>query len=329
MKAVSVSISFTTSNILDSLPFVAIVPIPGQPPRLNNITFSFPSTVGIHTPPQPPLSILSNLLPFMIAQNTMSLLSSSTVPPTSPIAPSKKNKLISLSCLPEDEAHPKRTHSPVNNNANDNNDDDASISMHDVLLGRGGQTNNHLGNREYRRIVFEHQNEYLHAKKKEKALIARQIVKIVHTNGGRFLKKDDHSSYDGGDAWVEVPYAKAVSKTSQALREGLDVRNMTIRPNKIFRCTQELDLDELSKKVAGKVVSNATTHHGNYNHHQSPYSSLSVVSVDNLDAHSLPELHDEGRGLHKGAATVSTITPRVLHYRPDLSQSALDDVCEV
>jgi hypothetical protein len=103
----------------------------------------------------------------------------------------------------------------------------ASIGPNDVLCGRGGATNNHEGNRRFRSIVVEHQTDYLTARKMEKAVIARQIVEAVHNNGGRYLKRSKTA-----DTWVEVPLKQATAKTSQALREGLDVRNKTVRSTK-------------------------------------------------------------------------------------------------
>ena len=104
-----------------------------------------------------------------------------------------------------------------------------AIGLNDVLLGRGGATNNHEGNCRYRTIVADFQNEYLVARKKEKVVISRKIVAAVHANGGRFLKRDSSG------VWVEVPDKRATEKTSQALREGLCVRNNTIRPSKQVR----------------------------------------------------------------------------------------------
>jgi hypothetical protein len=103
------------------------------------------------------------------------------------------------------------------------------IAVNDVLMGRGGATNNHEGNKRYRTIVSFHQAEYLAARKKDKVLFARKIVAIVKANGGRFLKQDSQQK------WVEVSDKKATEKTSQALREGLDVRNHTVRPRKLAR----------------------------------------------------------------------------------------------
>jgi len=93
------------------------------------------------------------------------------------------------------------------------------ITNHDVLLGRGGGTNTQAGNKRFRAIVNAHQPMYLQARRKEKPLIARCIVEWIRLKGGRFLKKDDASG-----KWVEVGDNRAEAKTSQALREGLDVR---------------------------------------------------------------------------------------------------------
>mmetsp|Transcript_127 Transcript_127/g.176 ORF Transcript_127/g.176 Transcript_127/m.176 type:complete len:204 (+) Transcript_127:43-654(+) len=101
---------------------------------------------------------------------------------------------------------------------------DTNIMDVDVLFGRGGATNNHIGNRQFRILVAQHQQEYLEAKKKEKASISKRIVGQVRQQGGRFLRKDE-----SGSLWVDVGDKKASEKTSQALREGLDVRRAAAR----------------------------------------------------------------------------------------------------
>jgi len=83
------------------------------------------------------------------------------------------------------------------------------VGPYDVLCGRGGATNNHNGNRNFRRIVTEHQKKYLAARKRDKRVIAEI--------SGRFLRRES----DG--RWSEVDGCKACEKTSQALREGLDI----------------------------------------------------------------------------------------------------------
>ena len=95
----------------------------------------------------------------------------------------------------------------------------SNINNNDVLCGRGGGTNTQIGNRRFRSLVQEFQPTYLLCRRKEKPLIARTIVLIIRHRGGRFLKKDE-----GNGMLFEVGDEKAEAKTSQALREGLDVR---------------------------------------------------------------------------------------------------------
>lgn len=95
----------------------------------------------------------------------------------------------------------------------------SQMGEHDVLCGRGGGTNSQMGNRRYRALVRDFQPTYLMARRREKPLMARSVVLVVRKRGGRFLRRDDR---DG--RLFEVGDEKAEAKTSQALREGLDVR---------------------------------------------------------------------------------------------------------
>lgn len=101
---------------------------------------------------------------------------------------------------------------PVLNNA-------SLMGENDVLCGRGGGTNSQMGNRRFRALVRDFQPTYLMAKRRDKPLMARSVVLIVRHRGGRFLRRNetDGKLYEVGDE-------KAEAKTSQALREGLDVR---------------------------------------------------------------------------------------------------------
>lgn len=151
-----------------------------------------------------------------------------------------------------------------------------NIKANDVLCGRGGATNNHPGNMSYRKLVADYQTEYLAARKKEKAVIARRIVASIKESGGRFLKHNDQS-----DVWVEVPIKKATEKTSQALREGLDVRHKALRPEKMARPGSD-SLGENPRKrarlVVGAVVKDDTA--------QSP-------SVGSAASEGIPDLDHE------------------------------------
>lgn len=88
---------------------------------------------------------------------------------------------------------------------------DFVIGPNDVLLGRGGVTNCWSGNKQFRTLVHDHQLKYLGAPKRQKGVIARQIVDLIHSRGGRFLE-------DAKGKWV-CAEDKAIEKTKQALRE--------------------------------------------------------------------------------------------------------------
>lgn len=118
---------------------------------------------------------------------------------------------------------------------------------HDVLSGRGGAINSHIGNTKFREWVRDRKNRYNLARTKaEKASVANEVMDLVknQTPPGRFLQRDQSSSVTGGVTWwIEVDEVKAMAKTSQALREGapsiraahkdeLTVRKRTRKPNK-------------------------------------------------------------------------------------------------
>ncbi|GKY91904.1 hypothetical protein MPSEU_000162000 [Mayamaea pseudoterrestris] len=94
------------------------------------------------------------------------------------------------------------------------------IQPEDVLSGRGGATNSHSGNREFRRLVKSHQKEYLHAKKRDKPAVAALVVDLIRRKGGRFLKKLDQTNHLGQVFYVEIGDERAKEKACQALREG-------------------------------------------------------------------------------------------------------------
>jgi hypothetical protein len=82
---------------------------------------------------------------------------------------------------------------------------------HDILLGRGGLSQGHPGNVRFRYLIDEHQMLYDEALKRDKTALAAQIVGLVHSWNGRFLKDD-------GPGWVEVDDAVARTKVSTCFR---------------------------------------------------------------------------------------------------------------
>jgi hypothetical protein len=84
----------------------------------------------------------------------------------------------------------------------------------DVVLGRGGGTNHHIGNKTYLEAKETIQERYMHASKNDKTVISQELVDIITARGGRFLKLDDKLN-----KWYTVPNIVARRKASQTLRE--------------------------------------------------------------------------------------------------------------
>lgn len=88
----------------------------------------------------------------------------------------------------------------------------------DVLFGRGGGTNFHQGNINYRKMIKNQQQAYINARQRSvKTQIISQIIQEVRqqTPSGRFVKFDDRIKL-----WFEVDEKEVKKKTSQTLREG-------------------------------------------------------------------------------------------------------------
>ena len=129
--------------------------------------------------------------------------------------------------------------------------DDFGVSDKDILLGRGGVTNSHIGNKNFRTLVRQSQREYLVAAKLDKANIAMDIVKEVISSGGRFL-------HEKGDRWVEVTPEKAREKTSQALREKApELRKLFEANDNVVATNEESDAAKKRKYSTEESTNNS------------------------------------------------------------------------
>jgi len=118
----------------------------------------------------------------------------------------------------------------------------------DVLCGRGGGTNNNVGNIKYRHLVASNKVKYFQSRKKEKVNISKGIVAIVHRTEGRFLSK----AVRGG--WTEIDTKKAVAKTSQALRENAPRLRAELAKTKNNNKASSMDEnDDIQKNELNKV----------------------------------------------------------------------------
>lgn len=128
--------------------------------------------------------------------------------------------------------------------------EEIQVSHQDVLFGRGGLTNRHIGNLRYRDVIALHRADYVRASKVEKPSVARRIVKAIRTgrNPGRFLRRGD----DG--KWHEVSDKEAAWKASQALREKTRWSSM-----KQQKAAQEIaEGSSKANELVEKVIEKAT-----------------------------------------------------------------------
>jgi hypothetical protein len=94
---------------------------------------------------------------------------------------------------------------------------DDEITDADILSGRGGKSNHHVGNKRFRHLVSEMKAMYRSSgQKTDKTALSRGIIEYVHSYGGRFLIQDGTAN---DRQWRVMTTIEARKKTSQALRE--------------------------------------------------------------------------------------------------------------
>ena len=104
----------------------------------------------------------------------------------------------------------------------------------DVLLGRGGRSNNHAGNKRYRAEVQNLKSWYMSTSDKdEKTDLSQCLVDYIHSYEGRFLEKD-------GTGWYIVPNIVARRKASQALREDNDAEKRAAKRSRFLKKREAL-----------------------------------------------------------------------------------------
>ena len=92
-----------------------------------------------------------------------------------------------------------------------------NVHNHDVLCGRGGNTNNHDGNEQFRYLVKYNKERYCKTPRKDKYNVAKEIVETLRmlSPPARFLERSQHGF------WQDIGDKKAIKKTCQALRDVL------------------------------------------------------------------------------------------------------------
>jgi len=157
---------------------------------------------------------------------------------------------------------------------------------HDVLCGRGGATNSHIGNTNYRKLVSHNKRLYITCPKRHKIIVSRSIVEAVRRQNppGRFLLKQN----DG--LWHDIGHAKALEKTSQALREGAIEIRKEIQAEKNDPNPTKRAKSAPSKRHPEAVNSNHTVSNFNQNNDYSNSGNhVSLAKTESSDdSHLMP-----------------------------------------
>lgn len=141
----------------------------------------------------------------------------------------------------------------------------SSVVPEDVLCGRGGETNHHPGNIQYRNLVKAFQPLYIASKRRDKPRIAQCIVYTIRAHqGGRFLKRTDPRS----NSWIDVGNTKAREKTSQALREGApELRGTEKAPSDSTAATSTATATSMSSSIPAAFLNTTAAMPQLFPHH--------------------------------------------------------------
>lgn len=87
----------------------------------------------------------------------------------------------------------------------------AKPAPNDVVCGRGGGSQNHVGNKEYRAVIAANKRRYIEASRRYKSLLVESIVQAVRAQDppGRFLEKDTKTGL-----WNDIGDKRAFAKVS-------------------------------------------------------------------------------------------------------------------
>jgi hypothetical protein len=174
----------------------------------------------------------------------------------------------------------------------------------DVLFGRGSGPNDHEGNVRFRLYVAKRKVAYMATNHRlTKAKIAKEIVDLVVTSNGRFLKKVEHRHVleelglpDGADCYEIVDDETIMEKAKQALRQNAakvrgEVQDAALLQSLVddfssntpgdpaHKHTQSLPItiSDASDLLHEQVSPSPPTYH---HHHHDPRSSASLYEDD-------------------------------------------------
>jgi hypothetical protein len=128
---------------------------------------------------------------------------------------------------------PMATSSPDNpsiTESTDSSSDVTAIGLYDILCGRDSNAFNNIGNRRFRITVSLALESYMKApKRKDKSIVVKSVVALIHENGGRFLRQCRRK--DGIITFIELNKKRSHEKAGHALRDMTLIRNATRKPS--------------------------------------------------------------------------------------------------
>lgn len=208
--------------------------------------------------------------------------------------------------------------------------------VNDVMCGRGGGTNNHIGNIRFRQLVNGHKLRYLAATKSEKPMVSKEVVTIWRglQPPGRFLqqsKKD--SNQPGGGTWSDIGDKKAREKASQCLRERTPevlpfVKKLDLqmeyqqeaenldKGDDSSRRESKLKADDLSRELLQEQQQAAITAHQALNAYL-PMSIMKMTQGDSVPSMAQPQplsVISGGYGMHDMHPAMQQISSNNFQY---------------
>jgi len=141
---------------------------------------------------------------------------------------------------------------PTNNDTNSGVVDSITPHAHDILCGRGGVANTHMGNLNYRELVERLKLFYIAHPRSDKKYVAESIVMAIASQHppGRFLRKDKDTCQ-----WLVVNKKGALRKTKQALREKPVKQRVHQNLGNVNDCTNPDSEHETNDRTESEIIS--------------------------------------------------------------------------
>lgn len=187
----------------------------------------------------------------------------------------------------------------------------------DVLCGRGGQAQKHVGNKTYRALVNLNKQLYVSCRTTEKIKISRSIVAAIREQKGRFLERDSRTGL-----FYDITDKKAVEKTSQALREG--------QPKLKQKLANTGDAPTNSRLTAAATKTSVPSSESSYQPPPAPHENMAAANDHqplDMDEYAQDGLHnDNAPQQHEYRWDPSEQPQHQQKQRPTLAPGAQSDM---